>query len=152
MTKTTLTLCSLLLTAVLLLATGCSEEQLRHADQAIQDANHVAQGVSAIAQGPAGSLIPPQVRQIMEFLGVGALAALAIWKKIQASGLLRKNQDLTSTLRNVAEGVENFQAADQAKGEELKGEIARVMASRSPQNVVIDDIKKSLPTVEPAEN
>jgi hypothetical protein len=126
--------------ATLLAAPGCSERQLAEIDRAAQDANTVGQGVTALAHGPAASLIPAQVRQIMELLGIGLAGALAVWKWLLASGLLKKNQNLTVTLKAIVDGIEAIGPhADPAK-DSIK-EIMRDREVYSVANPIIDQLK-----------
>jgi hypothetical protein len=109
-----------------LFAGGCTEEQIAKIDKGVADANTAAQGLAAIPDGPAGALIPPQVRIIMELLGVGLAAAFGIWQKIRASGLLLKNSDLVTTIRAVVDGID----ASGSKAEPVKVAIQNVMRKR----------------------
>ncbi len=132
----------LLLTLVTLLvgALGCTDQQLASIDHAVTDANTAAHGISAVAQGPAGAILPPQVRIIMELLGIGATAALGIWKWLQASGLLKKNQDLVMTLKAVCDGV----SASGKKADPVKAQIKQIMLDRevySTANPIVDSVK-----------
>lgn len=140
------TLATLLLSSTLLLVVsgGCNEEQLARIDQGIQDANHVVTAadrtVTDLADSPVGGLIPPQVYQIMELLGIGVTAALALWKTIRASGLLKKNSDLTVTLKALVDGVEA--SGDQAAP--VKANIKEIMRDRevySVANPIVDQVK-----------
>ena len=134
----------LLSTTTLLLAAGCSQEQLASMGADANDANGVVtaahQTVQAIHDSPAGALIPDQVYQIMEVLGVGLSLALAIWKSILASGLLKKNSDLVTTLRAVADGV----TAAGPDGAMVKAKIREIMRDRevySVANPIVDQVK-----------
>lgn len=131
---------------LMLLAAGCSQEQLASMDKHVQDVNQVVTGagqtLDAIQQTPAGSLIPPQVYQIMEILGVGLAVAIGIWQKIRASGLLEKNQDLVTTLRAVVDGVEKAGS----KAAPVKASIKETMRDRevySVANPIVDQVKTS---------
>lgn len=95
---------------------GCTEQQLAKIDKAVADVNTVAEGVAAIPDGPAGALIPPQVRVILELLGFSGALAIAVWQRVRASGLLAKNADLVTTIRAVVDGIDaSGPAADPVK-------------------------------------
>lgn len=138
------TLATLFLSTTLLLAAGCSEEQLSRIDKGLADANELhadaGQVLDALRDSPAGPLIPPQVYQIMELLGVGLVVAIGIWQKIRASGLLSKNQDLVTTLKAVVDGVE----AAGSKATPVKAKILETMRDRevySVANPIVDQVK-----------
>jgi hypothetical protein len=117
---------ALVLAFVGLGGSGCDETQLQRIDRIVADANTAGQGVAAIPEGPAGALIPPDVKMIMELLGVGLAMAYAIWQQLRASGVLRKNADLSVTLKAVADGID--QAGPEA--ENAKTQIQAVMMQR----------------------
>ena len=131
---------------VLLAGTGCTDQQLAKMDKAVADANQVAQGVAEIPDGPAGSLIPPQVQLIMELLGVGAAIAFGLWQKIRASGVLAKNADLVTTIRAIVDGID----ASGAAAAEVKSTIKTVMEKRhvyDTADAVVDEMRSAKTTV-----
>jgi hypothetical protein len=138
------TLCTVLLSSTLLLAAGCSEQQLASIDRAVADVNAVVTGadrtLDAVQDSPAGSLIPPQVYQIMEILGVGLVVAIALWQKIRASGLLEKNQDLVTTLRALVIGVEKA-GPEAAPVKAAIKETMRDLEVYSVANPLVDQVK-----------
>lgn len=136
----------LTLTTLTLFATagGCGEESLRDVNDALGQARQLhadANGVlTKLEESPIGPFIPSQVRQIMEILGVGVTTAIAIWKTVVASGLLKQNSDLTVTLGAVVDGVER--AGD--KGRPVKAKILETMRDRevySVANPIVDQVK-----------
>lgn len=145
------TILTLLLSTTLLLAAGCSEEQLAKVDKGLADANEVHgqadQVLDALRASPAGPLIPAAVYQIMELLGIGLTAAVALWKTLVASGLLQKNQtlagkneDLVTTLKALVDGVE----ASGEKAKPVKLSIKEIMRDRevySVANPIVDQVK-----------
>lgn len=118
---------------------GCNEEQLLRVDKIVADVNTAGQGVAAIPDGPAGALIPVDVRFIMELLGIGAAAAYGIWQKIRASGVLAEKQDLSVTLKAVVDAI------DTTGGEPAENVKANVLAIATQRHIydiadtVIDD-------------
>jgi hypothetical protein len=138
------TLVTVLLSSTLLLAAGCSEQQLASIDRGIQDVNQVhadaSQVLDQLERSPAGPLIPPQTRPIVDLVGMGLLGAIGLWKTIRASGLLKKNQDLTVTLQALVDGVET--SGPQAKP--VKANIREIMRDRevySIANPIVDRAK-----------
>ncbi len=132
----------LLPTLALLLvgAVGCTDQQLSQADQVATSASAVAQAPAQIAAGPAGLLIPPGVRSLLELLGFAATTGLAVWKWLLASGLLKKNQSLTTAFKAVVDGVTS---AGEAAGP-VKAEIKRIMQTReiyAQANATVDSVK-----------
>jgi hypothetical protein len=131
---------------VLLAGPGCTDEQLAKIDKVVTDANTAAQGVAQIPAGPAGSLIPDEIKIIMQLLGVGAVVAFGIWQKIRASGLLEKNADLTTTIRAVVDGID----ASGAAADEVKVAIQSVMEKRhvyDTADAVVDENRSAKTTV-----
>lgn len=136
----------MVLAAVLLSGPGCTDEQLAKIDKAVADANQAAQGIAAIPDGPAGALIPDQIKIIMELLGVGAAVAFGIWQRIRASGLLLKNADLVTTIRAVVDGID----ASGEKAEPVKVAIKSVMEKRhvyDTADAVVDENRSTKTTV-----
>lgn len=120
---------------------GCTAEQLGIADRIVADANQAAQGAAQIAEGPAGGLIPVEVRAILELLGIGGALAVAIWQKVRASGVLEKNADLSVTLKAIVDAVEKLEP--QAGGL-AKAQIKQVMQAReiyATANPIVDSLK-----------
>jgi hypothetical protein len=131
---------------VLLAGPGCTDEQLARIDKGVADANTAAQGVAEIAEGPAGGLIPDQVKIIMQLLGVGAAVAFGLWQKIRASGILLKNADLVTTIRAVVDGID----ASGAAAEDVKVAIKNVMEKRhvyDTADAVVDENRSAKTTV-----
>lgn len=114
------------LASLLFAGSSCTEDQLKKIDKGLADANTAAQGLAEIPDGPAGALIPPEVRIIMELLGIGLAAAYGIWQKIRASGLLTKNADLVTTIRAVVDGID----ASGSKADPVKAVIQTTMQKR----------------------
>jgi hypothetical protein len=113
--------------ALVLTPGGCSPEQQQQADQAAADANTAGQALKDLAESPAGSLIPPQVRIIMELLGIGAMAAFGVWQKIRGAQAQGTSDKLSVTLRAVADAID--QSAPTAANV-VKGNVKRVMDDR----------------------
>jgi hypothetical protein len=137
---------SVVLAFVLSAGAGCTEEELARIDRGVADANTIGQGIAAIPDGPAGALIPPEVRIIMELLGVGLAAAFGIWQKIRASGLLSKNADLVTTIRAVVDGID----ASGSKAEPVKVAIQNVMQKRhvyDTADAIVDQNRSAKTTV-----
>jgi hypothetical protein len=131
-------LCVVLAAMLFGTAGGCNEEQLRRIDRVVADVNTAGQEVAAIPDGPAGALIPAEVRIIMELLGIGAAAAFGIWQQIRASRVLERNTDLSVALRAVADGID--QAGE--SGQNAKAQIMAVMMQRrvyDTADVVVDE-------------
>lgn len=118
---------TVVLASVLFAGSGCSPEQLQQIDRAVADANTIGQGIAAISDGPAGVLIPPEIRAIMVLLGVGAAAAYEIWQRIRLARVLERNQDLDVTLRALGDGID--QASPKA-ADDVKAQILAVMMQR----------------------
>ena len=93
---------------LLIIAAGCTAEQLAGIDQAVADANQAGQGLAAAAHGPAAALIPPEIRLLMELCGLTAAAAYTVWQQLRG-GLLRK------TAAAIIAGVESLPAEPQAQ-------------------------------------
>jgi len=89
-----------------LLTAGCTEEELAGIDRAVADVNAVAETVAALPESPAGPLIPPNVRVILELIGVGGAAAVVSWQKIRAGLLRTQNQTLQLTGKAIVAGVD----------------------------------------------
>lgn len=106
---------------------SCSPDQLQRADRIIADVNTAGRGVAAIPDGPAGALIPPEVRLIMELLGVGAAVAFGLWQRVRASGLLETKQGLDVTLRAIVDAIDQAEptAADPVKTQILANMLQR---------------------------
>jgi len=98
------------------LAGGCTESQLEQGDAIVRDVNNIGQAIDQVASGPAGALIPPQVRQIMQLLGIGAAAAYGIWQKIRAD--LAK-QDTRGVIASVDTLLAGPQVANTKKAKEI---------------------------------
>jgi len=109
-------------------AAGCAEEDLQRVDRALADVNAVGQTVSGLPDSPAGALIPPGVRTIMEILGLGTAAACAFWQKIRKDGILAEKQTLQLTTRAIVAGIEDV---DQAARAAIKEAVAAQMARRN---------------------
>jgi hypothetical protein len=128
------------ITLALLAAPGCSQEQLARVDHFVADANQGAQGVAAIREGPAGELIPPDIQALLGLVGVAGTVGYGLWQRIRASGLLARNQRVTTTLRAVVDGVE----AAGKKAEPTKAAIKEIMRDRevySLANPIVDQVK-----------
>ena len=74
---------AIIMAVCFLLAGGCTEGQLDRGDAIAADVNSVGQAIGQVADGPVGDLLPPGVRQIMQLLGIGAVAAFGVWQKIR---------------------------------------------------------------------
>jgi hypothetical protein len=105
---------------------GCHVEDLRDpnqyqgVDQALTDANDLLHGLQGLADSPAGALIPPPVRTVLELLGFGAAAILTIWQKLRTG-------KLTGTLVSVLRGVERSSTSSQ---KEVKANVLTEMQDR----------------------
>jgi hypothetical protein len=108
---------------------GCNEEQLAKVDRVVADVNTIGQGVAAIPDGPAGTLIPPEIAIILELLGFTGTLAFAIWQKIRASGVLARNADLSVTLKAVVDAI------DKTGGQEAENVKANVLALATRRRV-----------------
>jgi hypothetical protein len=113
--------------ALLCGAAGCTLEQLERADRAAADANAVGEAITQISTGPAAAIIPPELLQVLLLLGVGLETAVVIWQKIRAAKMLEKNQDLSVTIKAVADAID--QAAPQAAAD-VKAQVLAVMMQR----------------------
>ena len=83
------------------LLTGCDQKQIGKADQFFSDANSWGDLLRLIPETPAGVILPPVIRLIMEILGVTAAAALVIWQQI-------KHKLTKKTLTAVTKGVQQL--------------------------------------------
>jgi hypothetical protein len=130
---------------VLLLAAGCGEQRLSRIDRLVADVNQTGQAIAAIPDGPAGPVIPDELRLILELVGVGTAGAYGLWQRIRASRLLERKQNITATLADVVKVIEQIQLERPELAAAIKGRIARLMARGSPANQLIDEIKSALP-------
>lgn len=62
---------------------GCTDPQRREIDRIIADVNQVGQGIAAAAHGPAAPLIPPELRLIMELVGIATAGAYGTWQTMR---------------------------------------------------------------------
>ncbi len=115
------------LLAGLVIVPSCTPEQLAKIDQGVKDANTASEGAAAIATGPAGALIPPQIRLILQLLGFVGPLAVAIWEKIRASRVLEKNADLGTTLAAVVDAIDQ---ADAESAEKVKANVMAIATRR----------------------
>jgi len=122
---------------------GCSEEQLQRIDRVAADVNQAGQLVSDVTRSPAATLLPPEVRSIMELFVLGVTAALAVWQRIRASGLLSMLQDHKLTGAAIVAAIEKLPPKPQA---EAKAAIKNEMQEREcfrTANAVVDELKKA---------
>jgi hypothetical protein len=124
---------------VLLAAVSCTPEQLARMDKAVADANLAAQGGAAIASGPAGPLLPANVRAILELVGIGGAATAIFYQRLRASGVLVKKADLAMTLAAVVDAIDQ---TDPQHAAAVKGNVKALMKSRqifNMANAVVDE-------------
>jgi len=122
-------------------AAGCNEEQLKKGDAITRDANAIGQAISDLADSPAGALIPPGVRAIMELLGLGTAAAVVAWQKIRKDGILNEKQKLTLTTKAIVDGIERLGGNEQVK---VKAAVREEMARRNIRDTgrqVVEELK-----------
>lgn len=93
--------------AAVIVAAGCSVEELAWWDQVVADANQVGQGVADVASGPAGGLIPAPFRGLLELIGLAAGGIALTWQEIRRRKLLEREEAVTETARAIVRGVEN---------------------------------------------
>jgi len=120
---------------------GCTVDQVDRVDQVAADVNAVGQAITEVSQGPAATLLPPEVIRIMQLLGIGAAAAVAIWQKLKASGLLTRNRQLVATLGAVADGIDQ---SPPATAKAVKDQIKRRMEQRhvyDTADAIIDSVR-----------
>ncbi|MCU0916910.1 MAG: hypothetical protein MUC88_20470 [Planctomycetes bacterium] len=141
MKRASLILVGMVAALALFTVPSCTDEQLQRADRVFADANAIGRGVAAIPDGPAGVLIPPDVRCILELLGVTGAAALVLWQKIRSSKILERKQDLAVTLKAIVDGIE--QSGIRGR-DAVKPAIAEVMKDRDiygRANAIVDQYK-----------
>ena len=56
---------------LLFVLAGCTADQIAGIDRGVADANAIAQTIGGLPDSPAGPLIPPPVRTVLELVGVG---------------------------------------------------------------------------------
>lgn len=111
---------------------SCTEKQLAKGDRIVQDANRLAGLPRAIAQSPAGAMIPSPIREILELLGLVGAAAVAVWQKIRASGILAQKNVQSVAFAAVVDAIDQ---ADPAVGEAIKAKVTDVMKAREITSV-----------------
>ena len=129
------------------LCAGCTQEQLARIDRGVSDANQVAQGISELAQGPAGLIMPAWVRGLLEALGLVGGLAVVTWQQLRNSGIFEKLQTVTAAGKTIVQAVEEL-PADQAKAvKDAVGEKMQATAAKVPGltydalNAVVDSLK-----------
>jgi len=95
------------LAAAVVIAAGCSVEELAWWDRAFADVNEVGQGVAAVAEGPAGDMIPAPFRGLLELVGLATGGIALTWQEIRRRKLLEREQAVTQTAKAIVRGVEN---------------------------------------------
>lgn len=113
---------------------GCSEEQLSDVDKALADVNSVSEGLSDFARGPAGAVLPPMVRTLMELLGIGAAAALGVWKQIRHNVTKDALKAVVSGVESVSDGTNDV---DEAAVKVVKDKVADAMKRVSAKKVTV---------------
>jgi hypothetical protein len=112
---------------------GCNEETLKKVDQAVQEVNAVAHTVTA---SPATSFLPPEVRILMEILGIGASLAFALWQRLRASGLLSTGAAIVHAIEKLPRELQD-QVKPAVKAEMQDREIY------GKANAIVDQLKKA---------
>ena len=140
------TLFWIVVSASVLLA-GCTQEQLSRIDRGVSDANQVAQGVSGLAQGPAGLIMPPWVRGLLELMGLVGASAVVVWQQLRKSGIFEQLQNVTAAGKTIVQAIEEL-PEDQAKiVKEAVGDKMQETAAKAADltydgmNAVVDSLK-----------
>lgn len=116
------------------IAAGCSPDQIEKIDKVVGDVNTVADGLSDVASGPAGAVLPADVRLVMKLLGVSAAVALALWQRVRGKAVRR-------TGSAVVAAIESLPSAEKAAVKRaVKSELVkRRMFSKG--NKVVEELK-----------
>jgi hypothetical protein len=140
----TIVFSGLVAAALLFTPGGCSPEQLTQADKTMTDVNEIGRAVDQFVASPAGNTLPPVIRMIMELLGVGALAAFGIYKQIRLGQVQGKSDQVSLTLRAVADAVDKL-TPSVAKA--VKGQVREVMDDRQIRSLadpIVDEHRSKL--------
>jgi len=126
---------------------GCTQEQLARIDRGVSDANQVAQGVSDLAQGPAGPIMPPWVRGLLEVMGLVEASALVVWQQLRKSAIFEKLQTVTAAGKTVVQAIEELPEEQAQIVKTAVGEKMQATAAKTPDltydalNAVVDSLK-----------
>ena len=125
---------------------SCTEQQLAQGDKIGRDVNDGGRLLRTLAESPEAAFIPPQVRVILELLGLGGAAAFGIWQKIRAAKILEKKQDVDVTLKAIVDAIDQAEpkASDPVKTQILATMIERRIHGTADQ--VVDEHRSKLAT------
>ena len=133
-TATMIILSAAAMTALFCGCPGCNEQQSDDIDDLAADANAIGKGLQEFAEGPAGDLLPPAVRRIMQMLGIGAAAAYTIWRQMQSKTVQQTGSAVLAAIEKLPEN----------QRQDVKAAVKDEMISReifSKANAIVDALK-----------